>query len=226
MLRKSVRNSAPSLSWATPASAIAVSLLVGGCSTGFRPEDCTTDSSAARDRFGSYLGGGVVSPMGSFTVIKTSRSVCAIKLTRVCRGGDSRQPTRFSDGAETVRADYFLVSAPGQSLEPLSQRERFESRGSFVSRASIGMGFHALPSIGASGHFSCGGVDVKWYPPNVISFRTWSNGSWLEDRTLLLAPTDIRSKENIAGHGERIDWYRVGRTTNVRLDLRALASDH
>jgi hypothetical protein len=141
-----------------------------------------------------FIAKSVVSvPIGRFLLIRRGDGICAVRFTKMYRGGDAHPPSIFSTGEESLYADYdwyysHLVNADFTSVDTRSGHETASEK------APVGIGRFA---------FGWGSLMIEWSYPNIVAFKFPVN----PPKDYELAPTKWQEIQEVNLNDPHLIWY-------------------
>lgn len=186
-------------------AALAISLMFAG---GALAAECKSYSGDSSSPVGYNFGTAVESPFGRYLYIRSASAACAIRFLKICSYSDAKEPSRFTDGLETIEVEFEIYSRSDGELD-LNDRNTSYRSGKLRQAASVGPGRHLSVSPGAIPGVKCGDNEIMWLPPFRLSFYVRNRyGSFSETSDLSMAPTAVVDRSRIDMRDARIQWFR------------------
>jgi hypothetical protein len=143
---------------------------------------------------------GIAMAIGRFLLIRRSQGVCAVRFTRMYRGGDSHPPSVFSSGEESLYADYQWFYMPLGGIN-FSSRDTKSGHETASMKAPIGIGRFAFgwgnPMV------ECGPFRLSWNYPTNVAYKFMTD----PPEEYKLAPTKWRKIGEVQLSDPHLVWY-------------------
>jgi hypothetical protein len=164
-------------------------------------EEWEIESRARTHGFVSYVN--AAAPFGSILLARKGEEYCAIRFTDFRRGHDSKPPTMFHSGDESLYAEYdWYYQSDGSGV--FTKPNIKSGHKKLARKPLVGIGRMAI-ALGGATAVECGTFKLPWTYPVQISFYT---GYRLGENGIELAPTRWRNIVDVKVRDSRVIWYR------------------
>lgn len=146
--------------------------------------------------------GDASAPVGRFLLIRRRDELCAIKFTGYHRGHDTKPPTIFNSGEESLYGDYDWHYGPtGKAGLPGADATSGQKK--LAQTRTLGIG--RLILWGGVDWVKCGSFTLLWFYPTHVSFHTPDVEC---DLTIEMAPTRWSDIRLVNPADPTLKWYR------------------